>query len=75
MARYELQFKPSVARDLHRIPAVDVQRILARIDTLRDDPRPPGSEKLSPQELYRLQQGDDHVLYLIEDAELLIGIV
>jgi hypothetical protein len=57
MARYELTFKPSVAKDLLDIPRADVQRILARIETLRDDPRPPGCEKLSAQERYRVRQG------------------
>ena len=53
MARYDLRFKPSVAKDLRGIPKADVQRILARIETLRDDPRPPSAEKLSAQERYR----------------------
>ena len=75
MARYELRFKPSVARDLRGIPAVDVRRIVDRIETLRDDPRPPGSEKLSSQERYRLRQGNYRILYLIEDAELVVEIV
>ncbi|MDZ7621380.1 MAG: hypothetical protein U5O69_02770 [Candidatus Competibacteraceae bacterium] len=34
MGRFELRFKPSVAKDLHGIPKADVRRILARIETL-----------------------------------------
>lgn len=75
MARYELRFKPSVAKDLRDIPKTDVRRILARIDTLRDDPRPPGSEKLSAQERYRLRQGNYRILYTVADAEVLVEIV
>ena len=75
MARYELRFKPSVAKDLRGIPRTDVQRILARIETLRDDPRPPGSEKLSGQEHYRVRQGNYRVLYSIADAEMLVEII
>jgi mRNA-degrading endonuclease RelE of RelBE toxin-antitoxin system len=37
------------------------------IDALRDDPRPPGSEKLSAQERYRVCQGSYRILYEIED--------
>ena len=75
MARYELRFKPSVARDLRGIPRADVRRILARIETLRDDPRPPGSEKLSAQERYRVRQGDYRILYSVVDAELIVEVV
>jgi mRNA interferase RelE/StbE len=75
MARYELRFKPSVAKDLRGIPSADVRRILTRIETLREDPRPPGSEKLSAQERYRLRQGDYRILYNLLDGELIVEIV
>jgi mRNA interferase RelE/StbE len=75
MARYELRVKPSVARDLRGIPQADVRRILARIETLREDPRPPGSEKLSAQERYRLRQGNYRILYTVSDAELIVEVV
>lgn len=75
MARYELRFKASVAKDLRGIPQADVRRILASIELLRDDPRPPGSVKLSAQERYRLRQGIYRILYIISDAEVLVEIV
>jgi len=75
MARYDLRFKPSVTGDLRGIPPADVRRILARIGTLRDDPRPPGSEKLSAQERYRVRQGNYRILYTVADLELVVEIV
>jgi len=75
MPRHALRFKPSVARDLRGLPAADVRRILARIETLRDDPRPPSTEKLAAQERYRLRQGDYRILYTVAEAEAVIEIV
>lgn len=75
MARFEVRFKRSVAKDLRHIPKTDVQRILARIHALADDPRPPGAEKLSAQERYRVRQGIYRILYEIEDDRLLIMVV
>jgi mRNA interferase RelE/StbE len=75
MARFELRLKPSVAKDLHGIPQEDVRRILARIETLRENPRPPGSEKLSGQERYRVRQGNYRILYTVADAEVVVEIV
>lgn len=71
MARYSLVFKQSVAKDLRVIPAADGRRILDRITALADDPRPPGSEKLSGQSRYRLRQSLYRILYSIE-AEVLV---
>ncbi|HEY7061569.1 MAG TPA: type II toxin-antitoxin system RelE/ParE family toxin [Chloroflexota bacterium] len=75
MARYELIVKPSVAKDLRSIPRTDVRRILARIEALRDDPRPPGAEKLSAQERYRIRQGNYRILYTVADAVLTVEVV
>lgn len=50
MAKFDLVFKKSVSKDLRELPKQDVQRILERIDALRDEPRPQGSVKLSGQE-------------------------
>ena len=75
MGRYELRFKPSVVRDLRGIPRADVQRILARIESLRDDPRPPGCETLSAQERYRVRQDRYRILYSVADAELTVEVV
>jgi mRNA interferase RelE/StbE len=75
MARYDLRIKPSVAKDLRGIPRADVQRILARIEALHDDPRPPGAEKLSAQERYRVRQGHYRIVYRVSDAELLVEVV
>ena len=75
MASYELRFRASVARDLRRIPTRDVRRILTRIEALKDDPRPPGSEKLSAQERYRVRQGNYRIIYEIRDDTLIVTIV
>jgi len=47
MEKYKLVFKKSVANDFRPIPNKDVTRILQRIEELRENPRPIGSEKLS----------------------------
>lgn len=75
MARYELRVRPSVAKDLRGVAKEDVKRILARMEALRDDPRPPGSEKLSAQERYRIRQGSYRIIYGIEEAEVVVEIV
>ena len=75
MARYEIVLRKSVRKDLEPIPKRDVQRILADIADLANDPRPPQSRKLSGSEKYRLRCGAYRVLYEIQDALLIVCIV
>ena len=75
MASYELRFKKSVAKDLRSFQKQDIKRILQRIRTLADDPRPPGCEKLSGQARYRVRQGSYRIIYEIEDAHLTVLVV
>lgn len=74
MASYSIVFKQSVARDLRPIPKKDVQRLLNRIDSLADNPRPAGAEKLSSDEKYRIRQGNYRILYTIEDDIITVTI-
>ena len=75
MASYELAFRKSVARDLRAFPKQDVLRIIRRIKSLADDPRPAGCEKLSGQERNRVRQGSYRIIYEIEDARLIVLVV
>ena len=75
MAKYDIVFKRSVYKDLRPVPNADVKRILARIDSLADDPRGSGCEKLSGQERYRVRQGVYRILYEIVDERLIVTVV
>ena len=75
MASYSLEIKRSAAKELADLPAKDRGRVISRIQSLLDDPRPPGAEKLSEQERYRVRQGDYRILYEIHDQVLLIIVV
>ncbi len=75
MASYSLAFKKSVAKDLRSIPNQDVQRILKRINSLRENPRADGCVKLSGQEIYRVRQGVYRIIYEIQDTELIVLVV
>ena len=75
MGHYELRFRASVATDLRGLPKKDVARILDRIQSLKDDPRPTGCVKLSAQERYRIRQGNYRILYTVSDHEVMVEIV
>ena len=75
MASYRLLIKPSAAKELRALPANDRKRVVTKIEGLASDPRPPGTEKLSGAEKYRLRQGDYRVLYSVDDSRKILVIV
>jgi len=75
MAPYKIQFKASVQKDLRTIPKMDVLRILAKIESLADNPTPPQAEKLSGDGKYRIRQGNYRILYRIENDNLVVTVV
>ena len=75
MASYRLLIKPSAAKELQALPAKDRKRVVTKIEGLASDSRPPGAEKLSGAEKYRLRQGDYRVLYSVDLAQKILVIV
>ena len=69
MASYRVFIKPSAVREIEGIPKKDRERIMTRIRALSEDPRPPGCEKLSGEERYRVRQGRYPVVYAVDDQD------
>ena len=75
MASYRLVIKPSAGKEIEALPKQDRRRIVAKITSLSRAPRPPGCEKLSGHDQYRLRQGNYRILYEIQDLDLVIVVV
>lgn len=75
MASYRVFIKPSAAKELESVPAKDRRRVATKIKSLGTNPRPPGCEKLSGLERYRIRQGNYRVLYEIQDDVLVVLVV
>ena len=75
MAKYSLEIKKSAAKEIENLPKHELQIILRKIHSLTENPRPPGYEKLSGQDKYRIRCGDYRILYTIEDMVLIVCVV
>ena len=75
MASYELRIKPSAVKELEALQTEDRRRIVGRIQSLAEEPRPQGCEKLSGQDRYRLRQGNFRILYEVTDAHSIVTVV
>ena len=77
--RYRVQFLPSAASELARLPAKERAAIVRAIDALQRDPTPPGHIVLNgydqPEDqppICRVVVGEYRVIYRIKDKFLLV---
>jgi len=75
MEKYRVFLRKSAADELGRIPKKDLSRVIERIRSLENDARPPGCEKLSALERYRVRQGDYRIIYGVDDDARTLDIV
>jgi mRNA interferase RelE/StbE len=69
---YDIRFKPSAAKELAKLPRAVQRRIAPAIEGLATSPRPPGAEKLTGQDAWRIRVGDYRIVYAIEDRVLVV---
>jgi mRNA interferase RelE/StbE len=77
VAKYSLLIKVTAAKEIENIEPRKVRRkIVKRIQSLSEDPRPPGCEKLSGHsDRYRVRQGSYRIVYSIADEILTVFVV
>jgi len=77
MAVYSLTIKQSAAKELKGIADnTTLSRIIDKIQSLAEQPRPSGSERLTGRpNVYRIRQGDYRVIYSIDDAANVVDVI
>lgn len=75
MEKYRVTFNKSVAKDFRMVPKSDIKKILAKIDSLAENPRRDGAIKLSGHDLYRIRQGLYRIIYEIRENELIVQVI
>ncbi len=68
---YQLKLTPKAQHQLDKLPTQDLERIVAGLKQLKDNPRPSGAKKLRDS-IYRIQTGDWRIIYAIFDKDNLI---
>jgi mRNA interferase RelE/StbE len=70
-----VEYERRAFRSLRRVGLADQRRIVARIELLADEPRPPRAEKLAGLgDAWRVRQGDYRIVYTIDDSERVVTI-
>ena len=72
---YEILIRRSAEKEIRDLPIGARARVVARIRALAETPRPPGCEKLSGRDAYRIRVGEYRVIYTIADRILVVEVV
>ena len=75
MGKYRIEIKKSAVKEIKKLPPQDIKKVLAKIESLSEDPRSADSIKLSGEEKYRVRCGDYRILYTIEHDVLIVYVV
>lgn len=71
---YQVTLTRAAQKDLASFDAATQKRAVQKLRKLAEDPRGPGSIKLSGQDVYRVRFGDYRVVYTVDDQSLTVTI-
>ena len=73
---YQIEWKHSAQKELRKLPAEMIQKIMEAVDALSENPFPPGCRKLvGSDQTWRIRIGNYRVIYNVVSATLTIEIV
>lgn len=72
---FHVEWKKSTRKDLRKLPAGVVERIVEAVEDLAENPFPHGVEKLTGSEhAYRIRLGDHRIVYEVVTESKLVEI-
>jgi mRNA interferase RelE/StbE len=72
---YQVELRPAASKSLDKLPRGVHGRILAKAQSLANEPRPHGAIKLEAQtNLYRVRVGNYRIVYAIDDTRQVVTI-
>ena len=71
---YNVKIIPRAQKDIDKLRGKLFNDIKDKINRLKDNPRPPGCEKLTDEEGYRVRVRDYRILYRINDKSKIVFI-
>ena len=72
---YGVEITKKAGKAWQALPATSKRRIGEAMRALGDDPKPPGSKKLTNRNEWRIRVGDYRILYRIDELDQLVTVV
>jgi len=74
VSSYAVELKPAARKELESLPDTVLARMILRLESLTDDPRPAGCKKLRGYRDQWHRIGDWRTVYIINDTARLVSI-
>ena len=73
---YTILFQPAARRELAGVQRREQTRLMAAIESLAENPHPPGCAKMSGfTDIWRIRVGDFRIVYRIVDQRLIVEVI
>jgi mRNA interferase RelE/StbE len=72
--RWVVEYHRDFEKEIRQLPKPFITRVRDKIESLKENPKPHGSEKLSEQDIWRVRVGPYRVLYTIDDERRVVSI-
>lgn len=75
MKRYLVVLTQTAEKELRRLPSKVIEKIIALLKSMEENPRPTGCKKLKGyKNLWRVPIGDYRLIYAIEEVIMLVDV-
>jgi mRNA interferase RelE/StbE len=72
---YAVELKSSARKELESLPDSVLSRVIRKLESLAQNPRPAGCKKLKGyKDLWRIRIGDWRVVYIVDDPTKLVSV-
>ncbi|MFZ3013631.1 MAG: type II toxin-antitoxin system RelE/ParE family toxin [Nitrospira sp.] len=76
MGKYSVEVKPAARKELEALSDPVLARVIRKLESLADVPRPAGCKKLKGyKDMWRIRIGDWRVVYFIDETVRLVSIM
>jgi mRNA interferase RelE/StbE len=76
MASYQIEWKTSAQKELRKLPSDLIAKIVADVESLGENPFPPGCRKLvGSEQTWRIRIGNYRVVYNVLSSTLIVEII
>jgi mRNA interferase RelE/StbE len=73
--RYQIIILAKAAKEIEALPKQDQKKVIKILDSLAEEPRPPGCKKLVGSPFWRVRSGQYRVIFSIEDKVLTVEVI
>jgi mRNA interferase RelE/StbE len=72
---YSVEVKASARKELEALPDNVLDRAIAKVESLRQNPRPDGCKKLKGfKDFWRVRVGDWRIVYIVDDVRKAVSV-